>query len=51
MDRLLKLIGGSIGRKREEANKVVIEVGLGKFSTKARLSSLHESFQSYFVQK
>ena len=50
-DRLLNLVGGSIGRKRDEANKVVIGVGLGKFSSKSRLSSLHESFQSYFVQK
>ncbi|KAI7817140.1 hypothetical protein BC939DRAFT_16560 [Gamsiella multidivaricata] len=50
-DRLLKLVGGSFGRKREEANKIVIGVGLGKLSTKTRLSSLHESFLSYFVQK
>ncbi|KAG0248883.1 hypothetical protein BG011_009811 [Mortierella polycephala] len=49
-DRLLKLVGGSIGHKRDEANKVVIGVGLGKFSSKFRLFSLHESFQSYFVQ-
>ncbi|KAI7829496.1 hypothetical protein BC939DRAFT_500321 [Gamsiella multidivaricata] len=50
-DRLLKLVEGQIGRKREETNKVVIGVGLGKPSTKTRISSLHESFQSYFVQK
>ncbi|KAI8605967.1 hypothetical protein EDD21DRAFT_84191 [Dissophora ornata] len=49
-NRLFKLVGGSIGAKREDSNKVVIGVGLGKFSTKTRLSSLHESFQSYFVQ-
>ncbi|KAK3834182.1 MAG: LOW QUALITY PROTEIN: hypothetical protein JOS17DRAFT_738316 [Linnemannia elongata] len=41
-DRLLKLVGGSTGAKRHEDNKVVIGI---------RLSSLHESFQSYFVQK
>ncbi|KAI7825704.1 hypothetical protein BC939DRAFT_476140 [Gamsiella multidivaricata] len=45
------LVGGSIGRKREEVNMVVIGIGLDKFSTKTRLSSLHESFQSHFVQK
>ncbi|KAG0245737.1 hypothetical protein BG011_002687, partial [Mortierella polycephala] len=50
-NRLLQLVGGSMGAKREASNKVIIGVGLGKFSTKTRLSSLHESFQSYFVQK
>ncbi|KAF9110577.1 hypothetical protein BGX27_006156 [Mortierella sp. AM989] len=49
-DRLLQLVGGSAGAKRDEDNKVVIGVGLGKFSSKIRLTSLHESFQSYFVQ-
>jgi hypothetical protein len=37
--------------KKDKDDKVVIGVGLGKFSSKTRLSSLHESFQSYFVQK
>ncbi|KAF9143837.1 hypothetical protein BGX20_007083, partial [Mortierella sp. AD010] len=50
-DRLLSMVGGSIGRQRDEADKVVIGVGLGKFSANTKLSSLHESFQSYFVQK
>jgi len=49
--RLLKQVGGSLGARRDDSNKVVIGVGLGQFSTKTRLSSLHESFQSYFVQK
>jgi hypothetical protein len=40
-----------MGAKRKENNKVVIGVGLGKFSSKIRLSSLHESFKSYFVQR
>lgn len=48
---LLQLVGGSLGAKREAEDKVVIGVGLGQFSCKTRLSSLHESFQSYFVQK
>ncbi|KAG0355818.1 hypothetical protein BGZ54_000953 [Gamsiella multidivaricata] len=38
-----------LGRKRDGTSKVWIGVGLGKFSAKTRLSSLHESFQSYFV--
>ncbi|KAF9571209.1 hypothetical protein EC968_000857 [Mortierella alpina] len=40
-----------IGAQHDECNKVVIGVGLGKFSSNAKLTSLHESFQSYFVQK
>lgn len=50
-DRLLRLVGGSIGCRRKDDNKVIIGIGLGQFSTKSRLSSLHESFQSYFLQK
>ncbi|KAG9322616.1 hypothetical protein KVV02_002319 [Mortierella alpina] len=50
-DRLLKLVGGSIGAQRDEANKVIIGIGLGKLSSNTKLTSLHESFQSYFVQK
>lgn len=49
-DSLLRMIGGSIGRKRKSEDKSVIALGLGKFSSKSRLSSLHESFQSYFVR-
>ncbi|KAF9282081.1 hypothetical protein BGZ88_011207 [Linnemannia elongata] len=51
VDHLLQLVGGSTGAKRDEDNKDIIGVGLGKFSSKIRLSSLHESFQSCFVQK
>ncbi|KAF9159008.1 hypothetical protein BGX21_003433, partial [Mortierella sp. AD011] len=50
-DRLLKLIGGSIGRQRDKDCEVVIGVGLGQFATKTGLSSLHGSFLSYFVPK
>ncbi|KAF9403002.1 hypothetical protein BGX21_007611 [Mortierella sp. AD011] len=50
-DRLLKLIGGSIGRQRDKDCEAVIGVGLGQFATKARLSSLHGSFLSYFVPR
>jgi hypothetical protein len=50
-NRPLQLAGGSLGAKRDTEDKVVIGVGLGQFSCKTRLSSLHESFQSYFVQK
>ncbi|KAF9943841.1 hypothetical protein BGZ65_000123, partial [Modicella reniformis] len=50
-DRLLNMVGGNIGRKRQPDDKVVIGIGLGKFSSDSRLSSLHTSFQEYFVQK
>ncbi|KAF9429471.1 hypothetical protein BGZ76_001241, partial [Entomortierella beljakovae] len=50
-DRLLKMIGGSVGRKRGKRNKAVIGVGLGQFDASCRLSSLHESFSSYFVSR
>ncbi|KAG0312601.1 hypothetical protein BG000_006183, partial [Podila horticola] len=50
-NRLLELVGGSLGAKRDDENKVVIGIGLGKFSSKMRLSSLHDSFQAYFVQR
>ncbi|KAF9197385.1 hypothetical protein BGZ49_002208, partial [Haplosporangium sp. Z 27] len=49
--RLFKLIGGSIGQKRDVSNKVVIGIGLGEFSSTMRLSSLHQTLLSYFVQK
>ncbi|KAF9995996.1 hypothetical protein BGZ79_010270, partial [Entomortierella chlamydospora] len=49
-DSLLRMIGGSIGSRRKEGEKVVIGVGLGKFSAQTKLSSLHGTFESYFVQ-
>ncbi|CAO3566023.1 unnamed protein product [Mortierella alpina] len=50
-DRLLGMVGGSIGRTRDPENKVVIAVGLGDFKSKSGLGSLHQSFASFFVQK
>lgn len=50
-DHLLGLVGGSTGAKRDEGNKVVIGIGLGQFSSRMRLSSLHGTFMSFFVQK
>lgn len=48
-NRLLNAVGGSIGRKRAENDKVVIGIGLGKFKSTSRLTSLHESFLGFFV--
>ncbi|KAF9178231.1 hypothetical protein BGZ50_007958, partial [Haplosporangium sp. Z 11] len=48
--RLLKMIGGNPGRKRDQDDKVIIGIGLGEFSSTSRLSSLHTAFSKYFVQ-
>jgi hypothetical protein len=50
-DRLLSMVGGTIGKKRESNKKVVIGIGLGRFGTNTKLTSLHSSFSSYFVGK
>jgi len=34
---MLALVGGSLGAKRDDNNKIIIEVDLGKFSSKKRL--------------
>ncbi|KAI7816405.1 hypothetical protein BC939DRAFT_469238 [Gamsiella multidivaricata] len=49
-ERLLKMIGGTPGKKRDNDNKVVISIRLGEFSSTPRLSSLHTAFSAYFVQ-
>ncbi|KAI7829671.1 hypothetical protein BC939DRAFT_441435 [Gamsiella multidivaricata] len=49
-ERLLEMIGGTPGKKRDRDNKVVIGIGLGEFSSTSRLSSLHTAFSAYFVQ-
>ncbi|GJJ67737.1 hypothetical protein EMPS_00083 [Entomortierella parvispora] len=49
-NRLLGLVGGSIGARRDESNHVIIGIGLSSFSSKMRLSSLDGSFLAYFVQ-
>ncbi|KAF8929937.1 hypothetical protein BGZ47_000819 [Haplosporangium gracile] len=50
-DRLLGIVGGSVGRPRDPSNAVLIGVGLSKFNTRSGLSSLDSSFLSFFVQK
>jgi hypothetical protein len=50
-DSLLRMVGGSIGEKRKEEDKVVIGIGMGCFTSTSRLSSLHGTFESYFIQK
>ncbi|KAF8975442.1 hypothetical protein BGZ46_009125 [Entomortierella lignicola] len=47
---LLSIVGGSVGERRADDNPVLIGVGLGEFGSSNRLSSLHSSFQSYFVR-
>ncbi|KAI8606022.1 hypothetical protein EDD21DRAFT_79589 [Dissophora ornata] len=53
-ERLLGIVGGSLGRRVEDnkdTDPVLIGIGLGQFSSKSRLSSLHSTFLSYFIQK
>lgn len=49
-DQLFNIVGGSSGCQRDPLNHVLIAVGLGQFSTKSGLSSLHSTFLKYFVQ-
>ncbi|KAF8941741.1 hypothetical protein BGZ47_007241 [Haplosporangium gracile] len=49
-DSLLRMVGDSIGERKEE-DKVVIEMGVGRFTSTSRLSSLHGTFESFFIQK
>ncbi|KAG0014587.1 hypothetical protein BGZ82_001717, partial [Podila clonocystis] len=48
--RLLKMVGGNPGRKRDKKDKAIIGIGLGEFSPTSRLSSLHSAFSTYFMQ-
>ncbi|KAG0041871.1 hypothetical protein BGZ83_001203 [Gryganskiella cystojenkinii] len=50
-DSLLRMVGGTTGEKRKEKQKVVIGIGLGSFMSSSGLSSLHGTFESYFIQK
>ncbi|OAQ26276.1 hypothetical protein K457DRAFT_706861 [Linnemannia elongata AG-77] len=50
-DSLLRMVGGSIGEKKKEDAKIVIGIGMGRFTSTSRLSSLHGTFESYFIQK
>ncbi|KAF8945173.1 hypothetical protein BGZ47_003134 [Haplosporangium gracile] len=50
-DRLFGILGGSIGRRYDSSNPALIGVGLGQFSVKSGLSSLHSTFLNYFIQK
>jgi hypothetical protein len=50
VDRLLGIVGGSIGRRYDPANPMLIGVGLGKFSIRSGFTFLDSSL-SFFVQK
>ena len=45
------MVGGTIGEKRREDQKVVIAIGLAKFVAKNGPPSLDGSFQDFFVRK
>lgn len=48
--RLLSMIGGTLGARRDPNNKVIVGIGLGDFSTTSGLASLHTAFAKYFVR-
>ncbi|KAK5814307.1 hypothetical protein F5H01DRAFT_22909 [Linnemannia elongata] len=50
-DSLLRMVGGSIGERKKDDAKVVIGIGMGRFTSTSGLSSLHGTFESYFIQK
>ncbi|KAF8923272.1 hypothetical protein BGZ58_003142, partial [Dissophora ornata] len=50
-DALLRMVGGSIGAKKKDEDKVIIGIGLGDFKSTSRLSSLDGSFMGCFIQK
>jgi len=49
-DQLLRMVGGSIGRRKDPDAKIVIGVGLGKFGPGSGLTSMDQAFASYFVR-
>ncbi|KAG0319327.1 hypothetical protein BGZ99_005147 [Dissophora globulifera] len=50
-DSLLRMVGGCVGAKRDANNKVVIGIGLGQFGSDKKLSSLHTTFEAYFIKQ
>lgn len=51
MDSLLCMVGGSISVRKKDEDKVVIGIGLGQFASSSRLSSLHGTFEAFFINK
>ncbi|KAF9991424.1 hypothetical protein BGZ80_009138, partial [Entomortierella chlamydospora] len=45
------MVGGTIGEKRKPENKVIIGIGLGDFKSNIKLSSLHDTFGNFFINK
>ncbi|KAF9368816.1 hypothetical protein CPB97_004232 [Podila verticillata] len=47
------MVDGLIGtrEKEKDKDKVIIGIGLGRFASTSRLSSLHETFETFFVNK
>ncbi|KAG0342132.1 hypothetical protein BG004_005747 [Podila humilis] len=50
-DSLPCMVGGSLGEKKNENDIAVIGIGLERFTSTSRLSSLHGTFGAFFVQK
>jgi hypothetical protein len=50
-DSLLRMVGSHIGRKRKDEEDVLFAIGLGKFNTRTKLSSMHGSLTAHMVSK
>ncbi|KAG0263678.1 hypothetical protein DFQ27_001635 [Actinomortierella ambigua] len=50
-DGFLRMVGGSIGEKKDKDNPVVVRIGLGRFRSTSGLSSLHGTFEEFFHPK
>ncbi|KAF9081203.1 hypothetical protein BGX27_005023, partial [Mortierella sp. AM989] len=46
---LFGIVGGSLGKKLDPSNPVLIGVGLGQFKSIGRLTSLHSTFLDFFI--
>ncbi|CAO3682317.1 unnamed protein product [Umbelopsis vinacea] len=50
-DSLLRMVGSHIGRKRKDEEDVLFAIGLGKFNTRTKLSSMHGTLAAHMVSK
>lgn len=50
-DSLLHMVGRSVSARKKDEDKVVIGIGLGHFASSSRLSSLHGTFEAFFINK
>lgn len=49
-DQLLRMVGGSLGCRKDPEAKIVIGIGLGNFGPGSGLTSMDQAFASYFIR-